>query len=113
MICGVVVLSCTTLARAQGVPVCLEGLLTDGIARARGETVLEIENCLQLGNWKFLRIECGIERFQVLGKRAPFPLADVTCRRPRITCVARHDWRVNFASVDERCSTRRDGENLE
>ena len=34
MICGVVVLSCTTLARAQGVPVCLEGLLTDVRDRA-------------------------------------------------------------------------------
>lgn len=49
MICDVVVLSCTTLARAQGVPVCLEGLLTDVRDRSeRGNSVflgsLEIEN---------------------------------------------------------------------
>lgn len=42
---------------------------------------------------------------------AVIPHTYVICHRPRITCVARLDWRVNFASASNTRS--RDGENLE
>lgn len=122
MICDVVVLSCTTLARAQGVPVCLEGLLTDVRDRSeRGNSVflgsLEIENLWRergggldrRRDFPQDRIErrFSLSFYYFFSPLAVIPHTYVICHRPRITCVARLDWRVNFASCVEHSFERR------